>query len=224
MTMPITAKNNNRVGVAPGKGLLCATRKLSARSVEREGRVCVLNYHFEKVFARAIAVPKGSVFTSESFTRPPEEKREFMKSLIISCVSCMKGVKGLRVKLHITGDRGQLPIPVLDLPARAEQSTLTNQILLLNVYINTVERRNNAQAVQAIASRVKAITELSSNWGKAKLYVGNPELLVRTGGKYCLSNFFSAASGRKKVVFFFLALVEFWRGGFGRSDCRVSKT
>ena len=190
MTVPITAKKISHVIIAMVGSSLCVNRRRLLRIACHERGASVLNHRVNTDYARVAAATKVSAFTSGNWSLIPAEMPELTESLVISSVSRMKSVKGLCVKLHIVSDRGRPSISIQDLPAEAEQSTLSNQFRLLNGYINTSERRNIAAFVQAVASRVEVFTELSSNRDMAMSYVGDPELWVKTGGKHCFSIFF----------------------------------
>ena len=105
------------------------------------------------------------------------------------------------VRLRFVGDRAGLSERVQAGLSRAEQDTAGNKLLTLNVCFNYGGRWEIAQAAAQLAARGEPITE--STLSKA-MVLGDgpdPDLLIRTGGEFRLSNFLLWQSAYTELYF-----------------------
>jgi undecaprenyl diphosphate synthase len=87
------------------------------------------------------------------------------------------------------GDRQRLSEKVQAGLAQAERHTAGNQRLVFNVCFNYGGRWDIAQAARRLATQGEAITEQSLDRAMALAHVPDPDLLIRTGGEFRISNF-----------------------------------
>ena len=166
-----------------------ATRRFLPRIAGHKQGVSALTRCVKVCLARNIAVLTVFAFSSENWNRPSEEVSGLMELLAISLAREVDSLKNNGVQLHFVGDRAQLSVRVQDALAKAEHSTSDNRRLVLNVCFNYGGRWDIAQAAQALASRGETITEVSLDRAMATSHVVDPDLLIRTGGEFRLSNF-----------------------------------
>ncbi len=128
-------------------------------------------------------------FSTENWKRPQAEVEFIMKLLdeylTIATEKCLK--KGIRMR--IIGDRSIFPPKMVEKMNNAEKQT-SHLRYNLNVAINYGSRAEIVNSVNKLISEgKKEITEedISSHLYTAE--VGDPDLIVRTGGELRLSNF-----------------------------------
>lgn len=136
-------------------------------------------------------------FSSENWSRPPEEV-SFLLNLFIETMEkkldelCAEGVC-----IRFLGDRSALPQELQWIMDSAEQVTMQNKTLIVNVVLNYGGRWDILQATQKIARYVAEghlkIDEINETLFSSLLSthaVPDPDLLIRTSGELRISNFF----------------------------------
>ena len=93
------------------------------------------------------------------------------------------------VQLHFVGSRSGQNNDDRQRLDEAERTTQGNQRLILNVCFNYGGRWDIAQAAAALAERGEPITEASLSGAMALHHVPDPDLVIRTGGEFRISNF-----------------------------------
>ena len=186
---PIPIEQPHHIAIVMDGNGRWATRRFLPRIAGHRQGVSALTRCVKACLARNIAVLTVFAFSSENWNRPAEEVSGLMELLAISLAHEVSSLKSNGVQLHFIGDREQLSTRVRESLAQAEHSTSDNRRLVLNVCFNYGGRWDIAQAAQALASRGEAITELSLDRAMAMSHVSDPDLLIRTGGEYRLSNF-----------------------------------
>ena len=93
------------------------------------------------------------------------------------------------VRLHFPGDRTGLSSRVVQGLQKAQETTAGNDRLVLNVCFNYGGRWDIAQAARRLVAEGREITEAALNETTALAHVGDPDLLIRTGGEMRISNF-----------------------------------
>lgn len=138
---------------------------------------------------RGIGVLTVFAFSSENWNRPSEEVSGLMDLVVLALAKQVASLNANGVRIHFVGDRQQLSGKVKAALVQAELDTAGNQRLIFNVCFNYGGRWDIAQAAQKLASRGEAITELSLDRAMAMAHVPDPDLLIRTGGEFRISNF-----------------------------------
>lgn len=166
-----------------------ATRRFLPRIAGHQYGVNALTRCVKTCLERGVAVLTVFAFSSENWNRPLEEVSGLMELFVASLAREVGNLQVNGVQLHFIGDRGPLSQRVQKALVNAEQSTAENQRLVLNVCFNYGGRWDIAQAAQSLVGRGEAITEKSLDKAMALSHVCDPDLLIRTGGEYRLSNF-----------------------------------
>ena len=157
-----------------------AGHKQGVNSLSRCVRACV---------ERGVGVLTVFAFSSENWNRPSEEVSGLMQLMVVALAKEVPRLNGNGVQLCFVGDRQRLSDRVRNGLVQAEQATAANQRMVLNVCFNYGGRWDIAQAAQKLASRGEPITEQALNQAMALAHVPDPDLLIRTGGEFRLSNF-----------------------------------
>ena len=138
---------------------------------------------------RGVKVLTVFAFSSENWNRPHDEVSGLMDLLITALSGEIKPLHESGVKICFVGDRSRVSERLRGGFAHAESLTCANSKITLNVCFNYGGRWDIAQAAQAIAARGVVITEEALSHEMATAHVADPDLLIRTGGEYRISNF-----------------------------------
>jgi undecaprenyl diphosphate synthase len=138
---------------------------------------------------RGVRVLTVFAFSSENWNRPKDEVSGLM-DLLITALSREIGVlHDSGVKICFLGDRQRVSERVRQGFAQAESLTASNDKITLNVCFNYGGRWDIVQAAQRMAERGQTITEQGLDAEISTAQVGDPDLLIRTGGEFRISNF-----------------------------------
>lgn len=138
---------------------------------------------------RGISVLTVFAFSSENWARPKEEVSGLMDLLVSALQSELLSLTQNGIKLQLLGDRGGLSESIQSAIQSVEMATETNTKMCLNVCFNYGGRWDIAAAAARLAQQGLTVTEESL--GKALLIGGceDPDLIIRTGGEFRMSNF-----------------------------------
>lgn len=148
--------------------------------------------------AAEIGLPVLTVFafSTENWRRSPMEVQVLFRLAEELLRSRLPEFHREGVRLAIIGDRTRLPAGLRRQIDRAEAQTSVNQRLLLNIALNYGGRADILQAVRRLAEEVKRgelePDEIDEELFASRLYTAglpDPDLLIRTGGEFRLSNF-----------------------------------
>jgi undecaprenyl diphosphate synthase len=135
-------------------------------------------------------------FSSENWSRPTDEVNGLMRLFIEVLQREMDSLHENGIRLRFVGARAQLPTILQKRMSDAEARTAGNTRLTLVVAIAYGGRWDVLQAVRRIASKIEAgelkASEVDEGVVSRHLSLAGlpaPDLLVRTGGEYRVSNF-----------------------------------
>jgi undecaprenyl diphosphate synthase len=148
-------------------------------------------------------VPVLSVFafSSENWNRPVEEVSGLMDLLVMALSREVPSLQENGVQLHFPGNRAGLSARVVQGLEAAERDTAHNRTLVLNVCFNYGGRWDVVQAAQRLVQQGREINEANLSSAMALAHVGDPDLLIRTGGELRISNFLLWQSAYTELVF-----------------------
>jgi undecaprenyl diphosphate synthase len=150
---------------------------------------------------RGIKVLTVFAFSSENWNRPQDEVSSLMDLLMTALSGEVKQLHESGVRIYFVGDRSRVSDKVRAGFETAEHLTISNQKITLNVCFNYGGRWDIIQAAQKVAARGQAITEDALDAEMATAHVGDPDLLIRTGGEFRMSNFLLWQSAYSELVF-----------------------
>ncbi len=208
-----------------------ATRRFLPRVAGHKRGVDALRACVRHCGERGVRVLTVFAFSSENWNRPAEEVSGLMELLAVALSREVPQLRAEGVRIHFVGDRSALSDKVRAGLAQAEAATSANTRLIFNVCFNYGGRWDIAQAAAGLAQRGEAITESSLDKALALAHVGDPDLLIRTGGEQRLSNFLLWQAAYAELYFtdklwpeFDEAALDAAIADFGQRERRFGKT
>ena len=128
-------------------------------------------------------------FSCENWARPKEEVDELMRLLKVYFKKFIKKVVGKNVRLRVIGGREELSSDLIKVIEDGEKKSQENTKYNLNVALNYGGRQEIVSAVNKLISEGKEVTVDSVSSALYTAPCGEPDLIIRTGGEYRLSNF-----------------------------------
>ena len=128
-------------------------------------------------------------FSSENWARPKEEVDELMRLLKVYFKKFTSKVMKNNVRLSVSGERQGLSQDLITVIENCEKKTAQNTAFNVNIALNYGGRQEIVSAVKKLIENGEEITVdgISKNLYTARL--GEPDLIIRTGGEQRLSNF-----------------------------------
>lgn len=183
-----------------GNGRWAQKRWLPRAAGHKQG-VDALREVVKACIERGVSVLSVFAFSSENWNRPVEEVSGLMDLLAMALSREVPSLKKSGVQLHFPGNRGGLSARVVQGLEAAERETAHNRTLVLNVCFNYGGRWDIAQAARRLVQQGVEITEESLSGAMALAHVGDPDLLIRTGGELRISNFLLWQSAYTELLF-----------------------
>ena len=154
--------------------------KVGSENVDR-----IVSYAFE----RGIKVMSLYAFSCENWQRPKAEVDELMRLLDVYMKKFIKKVLKNDVRLSVMGDIEKLSPSLQKSIKKAMQDTENKQNFVLNIGINYGGRQEIVNAVNKLVKDGNDVTVESISENLYTAPFGEPDIIVRTGGEYRLSNF-----------------------------------
>ena len=128
-------------------------------------------------------------FSSENWSRPQTEVNELMRLLKVYLKKFAKKFATKKARLVVSGDRKGLSSELVEVIEQCEKMSEDCVEYTLNIALNYGGRQEIVRAVNTLIEKGEEITVdgISSNLYTAPF--GEPDLIIRTGGEYRLSNF-----------------------------------
>lgn len=197
---PPTGMPRHLAVVMDGNGRWAQKRWLPRVAGHKQG-VEALRRTVQACIERGISVLTVFAFSSENWNRPEEEVTGLMELLVLALSREVPSLKKHGVRLYFPGDRSKLSARVVEGLEAAEVDTAGNNRLALNVCFNYGGRWDLVQAARRLAQAGREITEQSMSEATALSHVGDPDLLIRTGGELRISNFLLWQSAYTELFF-----------------------
>ena len=137
-------------------------------------------------------------FSTENWKRPKEEVSGLMELFAKTMLAEVDGLHEEHVRVRTIGDLSMLPKETRDAFDAAWEKTRNNDGMTLVVAVNYGSRQEMMNAAQAYADAAIAahekgeelvLTEELFEQGLDTADIPDPDLLIRTGGEYRISNF-----------------------------------
>lgn len=135
-------------------------------------------------------------FSTENWGRSEDEIRFLMDLLIESLNAEIKELHENNIKVSFIGRKDRFSKKIVDKISESEQITMNNTGLSLQLALDYGSRDEIAHAVRKIAEDVnqnkQEIDQIDDKLINSYLYtsdIPDPDLIIRTGGEYRLSNF-----------------------------------
>lgn len=140
-------------------------------------------------------------FSSENWDRPAEEVSALMDLLLRGLNHELNDLHEAGVKVCFLGDRSALNSNLQQGLIAAENRTLHNQTLNLNVCFNYGGRWDIVQAAQKVIEKGQVLSLETLQGNMSTAHCGDPDLVIRTGGEMRISNFLLWQSAYSEFVF-----------------------
>ncbi|WP_374413200.1 polyprenyl diphosphate synthase [Hydrogenophaga sp.] len=186
--------------VMDGNGRWAKKRHLPRVAGHKQG-VDALRRTVRACLERDVRVLTVFAFSSENWNRPQDEVSGLMELLVLALSREVPKLSKNGVQLHFPGDSAGLSPRLLQGLQKAEQTTAGNERMVLNVCFNYGGRWDIAQAARRLAAEGREITEAALCETTALAHVGDPDLLIRTGGEMRISNFLLWQSAYTELFF-----------------------
>ena len=186
--------------VMDGNGRWAQKRWLPRVAGHKQG-VDALRKAQQTCLERGVSALTVFAFSSENWKRPAEEVSGLMELLVMALSREVPSLKKHGVRLYFPGDRSRLSAQVVKGLEAAEAETVGNNRLALNVCFNYGGRWDMVQAARQLVQAGREITEQNLSEAMALSHVGDPDLLIRTGGELRLSNFLLWQSAYTELYF-----------------------
>tara|TARA_Y100001970_G_C14221509_1_gene852956 strand:- start:282 stop:1007 length:726 start_codon:yes stop_codon:yes gene_type:complete len=135
-------------------------------------------------------------FSSENWLRPKIEVTALMNLIVTTVNKEINSLITNGVKVKIIGDISSLPKLVKNTLCKVMEDTKDNNKLILNLAINYGSKQEIINCTKLILADILnnkiKLKDLDIDLFESKLYThpnSNPDLLIRTGGEFRLSNF-----------------------------------
>lgn len=174
--------------VMDGNGRWAKKRFLPRLAGHKQG-VDALRRCVRLCIERGVRVLTVFAFSSENWSRPADEVSGLMNLLAGALAREVPSLHEEGVQLHFVGERTGLSDKVQAGFVQAESLTSGNDRVILNVCFNYGGRGDIVQAAARVAAQGLTITEHSLNAAMGMAHVPDPDLLIRTGGEFRVSNF-----------------------------------
>lgn len=128
-------------------------------------------------------------FSSENWARPKEEVDALMKLLVTYFKKFINKVVKNDVKLVVIGGRDKLSPELIKVIEAGEEASKDNNGHVLAIALNYGGRQEVVIAVNKLIKEGREVTVSSISENLYTADFGEPDLIIRTGGEYRLSNF-----------------------------------
>lgn len=186
--------------VMDGNGRWAARRFLPRIAGHRQG-VESLRRMVRACLQQGVQVLTVFAFSSENWKRPEEEVSGLMDILVTVLPRELPALNQQGVALRLLGNRAPLSERVLRAFAHAESATAANQRLTLNICFNYGGRWDMVAAAKAVLASGQELTEDAIARHVVTAEVGDPDLIIRTGGEMRISNFLLWQSAYSELYF-----------------------
>ncbi len=184
---PSTVPNHIAI-VMDGNGRW-ANKRLMPRLMGHQRGVAAVTRCIDACMERGVGVLTVFAFSTENWNRPQDEVSGLMRLLIRGMRREVGKLNKKGIRLCLLGERSTLPSKIRELMEWGEATTQHNTKLVFNVCFNYGGRWDIVQAAQQVAAQGLPFTEDNVARFVSTAAVGDPDLLIRTGGETRISNF-----------------------------------
>ena len=146
-------------------------------------------------------------FSTENWKRSVDEVSGIFKLLVLYVASELDELNRNNVRVNIIGDWSAVPDDAQSSIKKALKTTESNTGLVFNIALNYGGRAEIVRGAKALAERVRDggldPSDITEDMFSETLYTGgmpDPDLIIRTGGEYRLSNFLTWQSAYSELV------------------------
>ena len=197
----LPARVPNHIAIVMDGNGRWANRRFMPRLAGHHQGVDALRRCVQVCLDRGVGVLTVFAFSSENWDLPAEEVSGLMSLMVSVLAKEVVKLKANGAQLHFVGNLSALSDKVRNGLLAAEKETAGNRKLVLNICFNYGGRWDIAQAAQKLATAGIPITEKSMDRAMALAHSPDPDLLIRTGGEFRISNFLLWQVAYSELVF-----------------------
>jgi undecaprenyl diphosphate synthase len=187
--MPPVKKSPHHIAIVmDGNGRWAQKRHLPRLAGHKRG-VDALKTVIQACIGRGIPILTVFAFSSENWSRPTGEVSGLLELLNVALRRELVALHARGIRVRFLGSRQGLEADLCAVLDDAEQATQANQGMILNVCFNYGGRWDIVDAAARLAAAGTPITEASMSAALSLAPCPDPDLLIRTGDEYRLSNF-----------------------------------
>ena len=138
---------------------------------------------------RGVSALTVFAFSSENWNRPADEVSGLMGILASALGKEVQRMKQEGVRIRFIGAREQLSVQIRTALEQAEATTSDCERLTLNICFNYGGRWDIVAAAKRLVAEGQDITEQTLSSALSLAHCPDPDLMIRTGGEFRLSNF-----------------------------------
>ena len=186
-----------------GNGRWAAARGLPVAEGHREG-ARALRRTVEAAIDLGVDSLAGYAFSTENWTRPPDEVEAIMELLDETIDRELPDLAKQGVRTRFFGRRDRVPEALRDKMATLERETTSNERLLLWIAFDYGSRAELVEAARRLVAEGVAAADVSEASLAERLNapeLPDPDLVIRTSGELRLSNFLLWQSAYSELVF-----------------------
>ena len=128
-------------------------------------------------------------FSSENWARPKKEVEELMRLLKVYFKKFIKKVVKNKVRLFVMGDLSVLDAELQKIIFEGMEKTKDYTDNVLNIAVNYGGRQEIVRAVNTLLENNLPVTVEGISNNLYTSFIGEPDLIIRTGGEIRISNF-----------------------------------
>jgi undecaprenyl diphosphate synthase len=185
-----------------------ATRRLLPRTAGHKAGVNATRAMVENCVRHGIEALTIFAFSSENWNRPEKEVDSLMSLFVKTLSSEIKKLHKQNVRVLFIGDRARFGARLQQGIVDAEQLTVNNTGLALNIAANYGGRWDIVNACQQLVKKIASgdigaddISEESFGAEMSLAHLPPPDLFIRTGGEQRISNFLLWQSAYSEFYF-----------------------
>lgn len=187
----IIMDGNGRWASASGKPRSYG-HKIGAENVER-----IVSH----AFGRGVKALSLYAFSSENWSRPEKEVDKIFSLIVSFLKKYIKKAEDNGVKVVFSGDLTALPKKLLSEAEEVINGTKCNDKFVLNIALNYGARTEIARAASLAVKNGEPVTPETVSKYLYTADIGDPELIIRTGGELRLSNFMLFQAAYSELYF-----------------------
>ena len=153
-------------------------------------------------------------FSTENWKRPIKEINFLFFLLEKYIKDQLNNFNKKNIKLKIIGNLNKFPKSLKSRLRKAEQVTKKNSIIQLNIALNYGSKEEIIRSVKKINKLSKPVNEKNINNHLYTRGIPDPEILIRTGNRFRLSNFLLWQSSYTEIFFIKKLWPDFKRKDF----------
>ena len=186
--------------IMDGNGRWGISKKKSRNYGHKQGIKVVENILSEAI-SKKIKHLTLYTFSTENWKRPKNEINFLLRLLEIYIKKEINNLVKKNIKLKIIGNLNKFPKSLKYQLNKAEKLTENNRKIQLNIALNYGSKEEIIRSVKTINKLSKKISEVNISKYLYTKDIPDPEILIRTGNRYRLSNFLLWQSSYTEIFF-----------------------